>query len=240
MLSYLRSILFTIPLAFLTTAVLIWTSYFLILFNRKWIDPMFRFWARAVMWVCGARHSVRGVENVDASRNYIVVSNHLSLIDSPLLVAYLPLSVRFLAKRELFKIPVMGGYMARTGHIPIDRTNPRAALASMAEAARILGEGAKSVLIYPEGTRSIDGQMQEFKDGAALLAIKAGLPILPAAVVGTNCVLPSKGVVIRSAKVELRVGEPVETAGLSVKDRERVTREIEERVRQLQRRTVEV
>jgi 1-acyl-sn-glycerol-3-phosphate acyltransferase len=239
MLSYLRSVLLTIPLSFLTTAVLIWISYFLSLFHRSAIDPMFRFWARAVMWVCGARHRAYGVERVDSSRNYVVVSNHLSLIDSPLLVAYLPLSVRFLAKKELFKIPVMGGYMARTGHIPIDRSNPRAALTSMAEAARILGQGRRSVLIYPEGTRSMTGEMQDFKDGAALLAIKAGLPILPAAVLGTNNVLPSKGVVIRSARVELRIGEPVETKGLGVKDRERLTREIEERVRRLQQRTVE-
>lgn len=239
MLSYLRSVLITIPLSFLTTAVLIWISYFLTLFSRRAIDPMFRFWARAVMFVCGARHRAVGVERVDASRNYVVVSNHLSLIDSPLLVAYLPLSVRFLAKKELFRIPVMGGYMARTGHIPIDRSNPRAALASMAEAAKVLALGERSVLIYPEGTRSMTGEMQEFKDGAALLAIKAGLPILPAAVVGTNHVLPSKGVVIRPAQVELRIGEPVETAGLSAKDRDRLTREIEQRVRQLQRRTVE-
>lgn len=239
MLSYLRSVLFTIPISFLTTAVLIWTSYLLTLFNRSAIDPMFRFWARAVMFVCGARHRAFGVERVDASRNYVIVSNHLSLIDSPLLVAYLPLTVRFLAKKELFRIPVMGGYMARTGHIPIDRTNPRAALASMADAARVLREGQRSVLIYPEGTRSMTGEMQEFKDGAALLAIKSGLPILPAAVIGTHNVLPAKGVVIRGADVELRVGEPVETAGLGVRDRERVTREIEDRVRQLQRRTVE-
>ncbi len=233
MLSYLRSVLFTIPLAFSTTAILIWLSYLASLFNRRSIDPIFRFWARAVMWVCGARHSARGVENVDPSRTYVIVSNHLSLIDSPLLVAYLPLTVRFLAKKELFRIPVMGGYMARTGHILIDRSNARAAVASMTEAAKILETGTRSVLIYPEGTRSLDGTMQSFKDGAALLAIKSGLPILPVAVHGTNAVLPSKGVVIRTAPVELHVGRPVETAGLTAKDRVALTSEIEQRVREL-------
>ncbi len=213
MFSYLRSILFTIPLAFSTTAVLIWVSYFLTLFDRRWVDPMFRFWARAVLRAVGARHSVRGLEGLDTSKPYIVVSNHLSLIDSPLLVLYLPLSVRFLAKKELFSVPVMGGYMGRTGHIPIDRSNPRAALTSVAEAAKLLRGGQKSVLIYPEGTRSMNGQLQEFKDGAAMLAVKSGLALLPVAVVGTDNVLPAKGVVLRPADVQLRIGQPIPSEG---------------------------
>lgn len=213
MLSYLRSVLFTIPYSFLTTAVLIWISYFLVLFSRKYTDPMFRYWAGRILSICGARSKVTGLENVDPGRSYVIVSNHLSLYDSPLLVRYLPLSVRFLAKRELFKIPVMGGYMGRTGHVPIDRSNPRAALTSMAEASRLVQEHGSSILIYPEGTRSMDGTLQPFKDGAALLAIKAGLPMLPVAVVGTEKILPAKGVVINSGDIELRIGEPVETEG---------------------------
>lgn len=213
MLAYLRSVLFTIPLSFLTTAVLIWISYVLIFFSKRVTDPMFRFWAKCILGICGARSKAIGLENVDPSKNYVIVSNHLSLYDSPLLVRYLPLSVRFLGKKELFKIPVMGGYMGRTGHIPIDRSNPRAALTSMAEAARLMRERGSSVLIYPEGTRSMDGHLQEFKDGAALLAIKAGLPVLPVAVRGTEKILPSKGVVIRSADIELHVGAPIESEG---------------------------
>lgn len=215
MLSYLRSVLFTIPLSFIATAVLIWISYFLILFDRKFTDPMFRFWAKCILRICGARSNARGIKNVDPARSYVIVSNHLSLIDSPLLVRYLPLSVRFLGKRELFRIPVMGGYMGRTGHIPIDRSNPRAALTSMAEASRLIQKHGSSVLIYPEGTRSMDGRLQEFKDGAALLALKAGLPVLPVAVLGTEKILPSKGVVIRGGPVELRVGQPIESTGLN-------------------------
>ncbi len=227
MLSYWRSLLWTIPLAFLTTGVLIWISYFLTLLNRSWIDPIFRFWARAVMRACGARHRSEGVRGIDTARRYIVVSNHLSLIDSPLLVAHLPLSIRFLAKRELFAVPVMGGYMKRTGHIPIDRSNPRAAIASMNEAARLLREGSSSLLIYPEGTRSMDGRLQEFKEGAAMLALKSGLPLLPCAVVGTEQVLPAKGVVLRPAAVELRVGQPVEPTG---RTRTELTAELQARV----------
>ncbi len=215
MFAYLRSVLFTIPYSFLTTAVLIWVSYVLVLFSRKYTDPMFRFWAGRILSICGARATVTGLEKINSSRSYVIVSNHLSLYDSPLLVRYLPLSVRFLAKRELFKIPVMGGYMGRTGHIPIDRSNPRAALTSMVEASRLVSEHGSSILIYPEGTRSMDGKLQPFKDGAALLAIKAGLPLLPVAVVGTEKILPSKGVVIQSGDIQLRVGDPVETAGRS-------------------------
>jgi len=227
MLSYWRSVLWTIPLAFLTTAVLIWVSYVVTLFRRDWVDPLFRLWARAVMRACGARHRARGTDHLDTSRRYIVVSNHLSLIDSPLLVAYLPLSLRFLAKRELFSIPVMGGYMKRTGHIPIDRRNPRAAIASLNEAARLLRQGSSSLLVYPEGTRSIDGRLMEFKEGASLLALKSGLPLLPCAVVGTNRVLPAKGVVLQPAEVELRVGQPLEPQGRS---RTELTAELRARI----------
>jgi 1-acyl-sn-glycerol-3-phosphate acyltransferase len=227
MFSYLRSLFFTIPLAFSITGVLIWVSYAASLVRRSWTDRLFRFWAGAVMWSVGARHSASGVENVDPARSYVVVSNHLSLIDTPLLVRYLPLTVRFLAKRELFAVPVMGGYMKRTGHIPIDRGNARAALQSIAEAARALRDGGRSILIYPEGTRSMDGRMQTFKDGAAVLAIRAGLPILPCAVEGTRDVLPARGVVLMPARVHIRVGQPIETAHLTIKDRESLTRDLE-------------
>lgn len=237
MFSYVRSILFTIPLAFLITGVLIWISYLMSLLSGRWIDRLFRFWADAVMWAVGAKHTASGVENADPSRSYVVVSNHLSLIDTPLLVRYLPLAVRFLAKRELFSVPVMGGYMKRTGHIPIDRGNARTALQSIAEAARALREGHRSILIYPEGTRSMDGLMQPFKDGAAVLAIRAGLPVLPCAVEGTRDVLPARGVVLMPARVHLRVGKPIETAHLTIKDREALTRELERAVGELQLKT---
>ncbi len=225
----------TIPLSFLTTAVLIWISYLLLLVDRggRYTDPMFRLWARAVMAICGVRPNAYGLTNVEPRRNYIVVSNHLSLIDSPLLVAFLPVSLRFLAKRELLKIPVMGGYMSRTGHVPISRGDPRETVRSMNEAAKLIRKEGKSLLVYPEGTRSKDGVMQPFKDGAALLAIKAGLPILPVAVRGTERILPSKGVVIRGGPAELLVGCPIETEGMELKDRAELTRQAEAQVRQL-------
>lgn len=226
----IRSLLITIPAAFLTTAILIWFTYVASLVDRKHVDSIFRLWARCVMWICGARPHVTGLEQLDATRNYIIVSNHLSLIDSPLLVWFLPLPVRFLGKKELFSIPVMGGYMARSGHIPIDRGNARAALQSMADAAKLLAEGTRSLLIYPEGTRSPDGQLQDFKDGAALLAIRSGLPVLPCAVRGTRDVLPAKGYAIRSGYVELRIGAPIETAGLTAKDRAPLTELLRQRV----------
>jgi 1-acyl-sn-glycerol-3-phosphate acyltransferase len=226
----IRSLLFTIPAAFLTTAILIWFTYLASLVDRKYIDSIFRLWARCVMRVCGARPHVKGLENLDTTRNYIIVSNHLSLIDSPLLVWFLPLPVRFLGKKELFSVPVMGAYMARAGHIPIDRGNARAALQSMADAAKLLAEGTRSLLIYPEGTRSPDGRLQDFKDGAALLAIRSGLPVLPCAVRGTRDVLPAKGCAIRSGDVELRIGAPIETAGLTAKDRAPLTELLRQRV----------
>lgn len=231
----IRSVLLTIPACFAWTAILITMSFLILPFTRQSTHTaIWRFWARSMLWLCGARVRVRGVENLDMTQHYVFASNHLSLIDSPVLVAYLPHTVRFLAKRELFSIPFMGWYMANQGHIAIDRGEVRATLKSMAEAAAVIDRESKSVLVFPEGTRSMDGNLQEFKDGAALLAIRAKTPIVPVAVVGTEKVLPSKSKEIRGGNVELRIGKPIPTAGLDQKQRSQVTAELRAAVVALQ------
>lgn len=219
-----RSLLLTIPACFAWTAILCTFSFAIMPFVKpKTHTAIWRYWARCMLWLCGARVRIRGLENLKDGQHYIFASNHLSLIDSPLLVAYLPRTLRFLAKRELFSIPFMGWYMKSQGHIAIDRGDARATLRSMTEAAAIIHRERKSVLVFPEGTRSMDGALQEFKDGAALLAIRAQTPIVPVAVVGTDRVLPAKAKEIRSANVELRIGVPIETAAYEQKQRGQLT-----------------
>lgn len=219
-----RSLLLTIPACFAWTAILCTFSFAIMPFVKpKTHTAIWRYWARCMLWLCGARVRIRGLENLKDGQHYIFASNHLSLIDSPLLVAYLPRTLRFLAKRELFSIPFMGWYMKSQGHIAIDRGDARATLRSMTEAAAIIHRERKSVLVFPEGTRSMDGALQEFKDGAALLAIRAQTPIVPVAVVGTDRVLPAKAKAIRSADVELRIGVPIETAAYEQKQRGKLT-----------------
>lgn len=226
-----RSLILTIPACFAWTAILCTFSFAIMpLVKQETHTAIWRYWARCMLWLCGARVRIYGTENLVEGQHYIFASNHLSLIDSPLLVAHLPRTLRFLAKRELFSIPFMGWYMKAQGHIAIDRGDARATLRSMTEAASIIHQERKSVLVFPEGTRSMDGKLQEFKDGAALLAIRSQTPIVPVAVTGTQRVLPAKAKEIRGADVELRIGVPIDTAGFEQKQRGQLTEQLRREV----------
>jgi 1-acyl-sn-glycerol-3-phosphate acyltransferase len=152
----------------------------------------------------------------------VIASNHLSLMDTPLVLAHIPLQFRFLAKKGLFKVPFIGGHLKRAGHIAIPRADARGSLKAMAEAAGIIRKRGVSVLAFPEGGRS-EGQLQEFKEGAAYIAIKAGVPIVPVAIQGTRELLPMGSALIRPGPVAMRIGEPIPTAGMTLHDRARLT-----------------
>jgi 1-acyl-sn-glycerol-3-phosphate acyltransferase len=156
----------------------------------------------------------------------------MSLVDTPLLFRWLPGNFRFLAKRELLNVPFIGWYLRRGGHLTVSRGSIRSSIESMNEAARLIRERRISVLIFPEGTRSREG-MKEFKDGAAYLAIAAGVPAVPVALVGSDRVLPAKSSYFRPGRVEIRIGDPIPTGQLTLKDRGALTRQLEHCVREL-------
>ena len=134
-------------------------------------------------------------------------------MDIPALLSELPFQFRFFAKKGLYRIPFLGTHLRRAGHLPVDRSSPRASLKSMTEGARIIAERHTSVLLFPEGGRAPEG-LRQFKEGAAYIAIKAGVPIVPIAIVGMRPLLPMGSVHIRSGQVMLRVGTPSPTKGL--------------------------
>jgi 1-acyl-sn-glycerol-3-phosphate acyltransferase len=198
-----------------------------------WQQFLYRLWAAIVLRICGiSRVRVTGVERLDPTANYVFVSNHLSLMDTPVLLGHLPLPFKFLAKKELLRVPFIGWYLRRGGHLTVDRGSIRSSLKSMNECASIIHDRHLSVLIFPEGTRG-DGPLQPFKEGAAYLAIQSGVPAAPVAIVGTNKVLPARSSVFGSGEVELRIGEPVSAAGFTLKDRAAFTGLLEDRVRAL-------
>ncbi|MBI5280164.1 MAG: 1-acyl-sn-glycerol-3-phosphate acyltransferase [Candidatus Solibacter usitatus] len=199
----------------------------------RWQEWLYRTWGATVLAIFGARVRVRGAENLAPGQHYIVVSNHLSLVDTPVMVRHLPMPVKFLAKRELLKAPFIGWYINRAGHLTVDRASPRSAITSMNEGARLVREKRLSVMIFAEGTRSMDGEMQPFKDGAAYLAIQSGAPLAPVALVGTWDILPAKSSHFRGGEVEVRIGTPVSPEGYTLKQRGELTELLEERVRAL-------
>jgi 1-acyl-sn-glycerol-3-phosphate acyltransferase len=152
----------------------------------------------------------------DPRRPYVVVSNHESFADI-LLISLLPWEMKWLSKAELFRIPFLGWLMSLAGDVPVRRGFGPSAIEAMARCREIL-KGKVSVMIFPEGTRSMTSEMLPFRDGAFRLAIEAGVPILPLALHGTGTALPKRDWRFGRSRAEVRVLEPVETAGLTVED----------------------
>jgi 1-acyl-sn-glycerol-3-phosphate acyltransferase len=222
--SPLRSLLISTPLIILSTIVMGTLSLIASLFDGsgKSQHRLARVWAKSLLAASFIRVRVEGLEKLDPKASYVFVSNHESLMDIPAILSVLPFQFRFFAKKGLFRIPFLGTHLHRAGHLPVDRSNARASLKSMSEAGRIVAERGVSVLLFPEGGRSPEG-LREFKEGAAYIAIKAGVPVAPMAIVGMRPLLPMGSVHIRSGRVTLRIGEPVATAGMRPSDREELT-----------------
>lgn len=218
-LGLLRSLLLTIPVIFVWTVVMGLLSWMVAPFdpeNHKQ-HACSRIWSRGILWACGVRVRVRGLEQVDFSRSYLFIANHQSYMDIPVLFAHLPVTFRMLAKQSLFKIPFLGWHLARTGHVPIGRQSVHADARALLQAVRQLRQGA-SFLVFPEGGRTIDGRLQEFRIGIFLAAIKSGAPIVPLTVRGTAHALAHHSWHIRPGKVEIIVDAPVATQGLTKAD----------------------
>ncbi len=188
-----------------------------------------RAWARCLLWISGVKVKVEGLEKLAPDRSYVFVANHLSYMDTPVLLGNLP-DFRFLAKIGLFKIPLLGTHLATAGHIPVPRGDARAAVKTMTSAAQLIRERRISLLIFPEGGRSHDGALADFQEGAAYIAIRAGVPLVPIALQGTREVLPFGSGHVRSGNVSMRISDPIPTDQLQLRDRGRVTGELRDRI----------
>jgi len=167
-----------------------------------------RGWARTVLAVCSVRVTVRGLDKVDLSRNYVYVSNHASMFDIPAILAGIPDQIRIIYKKELDIIPFFGWGLRFGSYIGIDRGRGSKAVRSLEEAVEKIRRGA-SVLMYAEGTRTLDGKLQPFKRGAFNLALKAGIPVVPLTVNGSYSILPKHSVSVRPGTVELVLDTPI-------------------------------
>jgi len=188
-----------------------------------------REWVRWIFWTCGIRVEAEGLENVDPRRPFVLMSNHQSVIDVGALVPTLPVSWRFVAKRELAWIPLFGWAIWLGGHVIINRGRNERAVASLHRAAERIRKGT-NVIIFPEGTRSETGQMRAFKSGGFHLAIEAQAPILPATISGSLQLTPKRSLRVESGRVKVRYGKPIETRGLGVDDREGLKQQVRDAI----------
>lgn len=198
-----------------------------------------RAWARVLLVVAGVRVKVAGLEKLDPHASYVVCPNHVSYMDTPVLLAHVPVNFRFLAKKELFAIPLLGGHLGRAGNISVPLEDPRAALRVLSAAAKAMKEKGLSMLVFPEGGRSENGHIQPFKDGAAYLAIKGGVPLIPIAIVGIGDVLAIHTHQLKPGRVTLRIGDPIPTAGLAPAARTALTQQLYDAIVALQNQGLE-
>lgn len=188
-----------------------------------------RIWGKMLLAVSFIRVRAEGLEKLDPQGAYVFVANHASYMDIPALLSELRQQFRFFAKKGLYQIPFLGTHLRRAGHLPVDRSSARASLKSMTEGAHIIAQRGISVLLFPEGGRAPEG-LREFKEGAAYIAIKAGVPIVPIAIVGMRELLPMGSIHIRSGGVTVRVGDPISTKGLKIGDRVELTQRLYEEI----------
>jgi 1-acyl-sn-glycerol-3-phosphate acyltransferase len=220
----------------LALSTLILGSYLIILLRifprTRQVTPVMRFWAHLFLLTTGTRVTVEGLDRLDPRASYVFTGNHISNIDIPVMVGRLPVSVRFLAKKELFAVPVLGGAMRAIHIVRTDRkAGPMAHREINEQVGRVITAGL-SLVIYPEGTRSRDAELMPFKKGAFRIAIDNGMPIVPVTITGSERVWKPGSKLIRGGPVRLVIHEPVSTSGLTQNDigdlRDRVRRVVGE------------
>lgn len=187
-----------------------------------------RQWSRLMLWAAGVKVTVHGLDTLVEGEPHIFVSNHLSWFDIPSLAGYLP-RYKFVAKAELFKVPVFGPAIRAIGMIPIERENRKAAFESYKVAAEKIQHG-NSVVVYPEGTRGTSYPLRPFKKGPFVLAIASGVPIVPVLLHGTLEVFGKSSKMVRPGRVDIHLLEPIPTAGLAYDDREKLAIQVRERM----------
>jgi len=179
-------------------------------FKGKMIAKLARLWAMILLAVSGVRYRVTGLENLDRGGNYIFASNHESSFDIPLVFGLLPYHVVSIAKIELRKVPFLGWAMIGARHIFIDRHDSARASASLKDALKSLAGNPRSVILFPEGTRSPDGEIHQFKKGGLGLALSLDMPVVPVAQCGTRDVLEKQSLRLKKGDVEMRLGRPID------------------------------
>jgi 1-acyl-sn-glycerol-3-phosphate acyltransferase len=177
-------------------------------------------WAGGLVFVSGIRVTIKGLEDVDWSKPYVIMSNHESFFDILIYMAMFPTWIRWVAKKSLFEIPFLGWSMWARKDIPLDRRNLKASIKSLAKAAQSLLKGGRSVVNFPKGTRGKTENIGPFKKGPFMLAILSQCAILPVVIKGTRNVLKKGSLLINPCDVEVWIGQPIETKELVEKDRD--------------------
>ena len=190
--------------------------------EKYYTGKLIKMWARWVIWSTGIQYEIDGLDNLNLDKQYIFMSNHESALDIVLGVAAIPSNLVFLAKKELFRVPVFGWAMEAAGMIKIDRQNPEIARKSVSEAVETLMHSSFSTLIYPEGTRSNGEELLPFKKGGFILAIRTQLPVVPITILGAGNVLPKGTLAIKKSHIKMIIDNPISTLEMDINDKDQL------------------
>jgi 1-acyl-sn-glycerol-3-phosphate acyltransferase len=218
-LGYARSLCITAPLIFFATAAVgsLSLASSLVDSSGRLQHACARFWARLVLAICRVQLKISGTLPARQEAPYVFFANHQSHIDIPVVLAALPISFRFAAKKELFRIPFLGWHLRRSGHIPVDRKNPHAAVKAFRSAGNRLRAGT-SLVFFPEGATSLDGAIKPFKIGGFVLAEQSQADVVPVTIHGSRSVLVPKTYYVRGGSVEVTVGKPISSKDYSLQE----------------------
>jgi 1-acyl-sn-glycerol-3-phosphate acyltransferase len=210
-----------IVMAIVWTAIISIVGLCIAPFDRRgsWYHRAARLWSRCTLWLFGVNVATKGLEYLDRSQRYVYVSNHASMFDIPAIFVAIPDDIRIVLKKELTRVPLWGWALKAGPYIAIDRFNPKDAMGGIEQAVEALRRGA-SVLVFAEGTRSLDGKLQPFKRGAFAVAARSGVPIVPVTVNNSFKIMPKGSLKIQPANILVVVDRPIESAGVMGKDDE--------------------
>src|SRR6202453_3778706 len=229
-----RTNILHVPLMALTTAFFGSICLLFSLFDKggRAQHRIARVWARSSIFFAGCSLKLRGAENLRRNAVAVYASNHTSYMDTPVVFAALPFQFRILAKKELWPIAFIGWYLARSGQIPIDTRNPHATLSSLGVGVKALRSGLP-LFVFPEGGRTPDGELQPFLSGAAYLAIRAQVPLVPIALHGVYRLLPMHTRHLYPGPLTLAAGDPIPTTGMSIRQTDELTENLRAAIQQL-------
>ena len=200
--------------------------------KKRRAHSMARLWARGMLFTTGAQCTVEGLEYITHSGPFVVMSSHRSHMDVPVAITYLPFLFGFIVKKELMSVPVFRSAMQTIGCVAVSRGQSRGDHSVLDAVAADVAAG-KNILIFPEGTRAPDDEFLPFKKGGVVTAIKAGVPILPVAISGTNHIIPARIHTVSSGPVLMRIGAPIITKELTLEDRDALLAQVQSAIADL-------
>jgi 1-acyl-sn-glycerol-3-phosphate acyltransferase len=193
------------------------------------IHKVANLWANILLLLCNIKVKVIGEEKILRGKPQIFMANHQSDFDILITLAHIPIQFRWIAKKELFSIPLFGAAMRNAGYIEIDRDNRDTIAQSIDEAALRIQKG-KSIMAFPEGTRSRNGEIKPFKQGVFYLAIKSGVPIVPVSIIGSGRIMPKRSLRIKPGPITMVIGNPIEVKNFNIENRQELIEKVREEI----------